>query len=250
MNDQDVRDFLDRMATEEPVPFADAAPLIRRARHRAARTIAVAAVGLVAALALVFAGASVLPEDSTSEVPLTVPSPPPAAARHGYSTFTSSIHGITIGYPSGWKVRSATESWNEGPVTFTAPGVDVIFDPSLRGDVYLALASEPLGDNGRSDWPMDPPSSTRICAHATGMDWGAITVDGASGYIDSCGSPTSGGYVLMVATDARGYVIYLHVADDRALQRTYDGDFFDTLVETIAFGSEPTAASPDPSPIP
>ena len=56
MTDQDVRDLLERMAAEEPIPFFDAEPLTRRARHRAARTVVVGAVGVAAAIAVLFAG--------------------------------------------------------------------------------------------------------------------------------------------------------------------------------------------------
>jgi len=251
MTDQDVRAFLERMADEEPIPFVDGSPLARKARRRATRTIVLAAAGLVAALALVFAGASLLPETSADVVPVTdttrTQTPPPAhTAAPGFSTFHSALQQITIDYPDGWKFSYAAEPWHEGPVALTARDVDVIYDPSLHGDVYLVLASEPLGRVARSDWPVNPPSSTGICAHATGVDGGAIRVDGASGWIESCGSPTAGGHYVMVATDSRGYLIYLHVADDRALQRLYDGDFFDTLIETVDLEPDAPLGSSDP----
>ena len=64
MTDQDVREFLERMAAEEPTPFLDVEPLTRRARRRAARTVVVGAVGIAAAIAVLFAGASQLREPS------------------------------------------------------------------------------------------------------------------------------------------------------------------------------------------
>jgi hypothetical protein len=74
MTDQDVRDFLERMAAEEPIPFFDAEPLTRRARRRAARTVIVAAVGVAAAIALVFVGASQL-RGASSSLPADRPTP-------------------------------------------------------------------------------------------------------------------------------------------------------------------------------
>ena len=62
MTDQDVRDFLQRMSGEELVPFPDAGPLTRRAHRRAARTVAVGAMAVAAAVAVLFAGASKLRE--------------------------------------------------------------------------------------------------------------------------------------------------------------------------------------------
>lgn len=247
MTDQDVRDFLERMATEEPVPFVDPQPLARRARRRAARTAVVGVIGVAAAVALVFAGASqlrVAPPNIPVTVPTAAPRPSPAP---GFSTFSSPLHGITIDYPAGWTVRPATESWTHGTVTFDASNVDVIFDPSLGDDVYLALVSEPLGGEAGPDWVGGEILSTAgICADATGGNGGSFTLDGAAGWIGNCGSPSAGGSYLMVATDTRGYLIYLHKAHELALQDTYDFDFFENLLETVDL--EPVATPGDAEP--
>ena len=76
MTDQDVREFLERMAAEEPTPFLDAEPLTHRARRRAARTVVVGAVGVAAAIAVLFAGASQLSKASPN-VPAIDPTPTP-----------------------------------------------------------------------------------------------------------------------------------------------------------------------------
>ena len=76
MTDQDVRDFLERMAAEEPTQFLDAEPLTRRARRRAARTVVVSAVGIAAAIAVAFAGVA---EIRTPRIPATPPTPTPSA---------------------------------------------------------------------------------------------------------------------------------------------------------------------------
>ena len=78
MTDQDVRDFLARMAVEESFPFSDAEVLTRRARHRAARTIAVGALGVAVGIAGLFAGASELREPSPN-MPVIEPTPTPTA---------------------------------------------------------------------------------------------------------------------------------------------------------------------------
>ena len=74
MTDQDVRDFLERMAAEEPVRFLDAEPLTHRARRRAARTIFVGAVGVAAAVAVLFGGVA---EIWTAPIPADQPTPTP-----------------------------------------------------------------------------------------------------------------------------------------------------------------------------
>jgi len=71
MIDQDVRDLLERMAAEEPVPFLEAEPLTRRARRRATRTMVVGALGVAAAIAVLVAGISALRTGSIPAVPPT-----------------------------------------------------------------------------------------------------------------------------------------------------------------------------------
>jgi hypothetical protein len=72
MTDQDVRDFLERMAAEEPVPFLDPEPLARRARRRAARTIVGGAIGVAVAIAVLFAGVA---EIRTAPAPIPADTP-------------------------------------------------------------------------------------------------------------------------------------------------------------------------------
>jgi hypothetical protein len=248
MIDQDVRDFLERMATEEPAQFLDAAPLVRRARGRAARSVVVGALGIAAAIALVF-GAVQLREASTN-IPVTDPTaaPRPSPAP-GFSTFSSPLNEITIDYPSGWRTRSATEPWGPDDVTFGAHDVDVLFDPTLQGDVYLAVVSEPLGGESGAGWVEAHllPTSVGICTEpSSGGQGGRYTLDGARGWIGSCGSHTAGGHFVTLATATRGYIIYLHVADDRALQEAYGGDFFEDLLKTVDL--EPVTTPDGPSP--
>jgi WD40 repeat protein len=78
MTDQDVRDFLERMAAEEPTQFLDAEPLTRRARRRAARTVVVGAIGVAAAIAVLFAG---IAEIRTPRIPATPPTPSAVVPR-------------------------------------------------------------------------------------------------------------------------------------------------------------------------
>ena len=78
MTDQDVRDFLERMAAEEPTQFLDAEPLTRRARHRAARTVVVGALGVAAAIAVLFAGVAEI--RTAPLLPADQPTPSPVAS--------------------------------------------------------------------------------------------------------------------------------------------------------------------------
>jgi hypothetical protein len=105
MTDQDVRDFLEQMAAEEPVPFLDAEPLTRRAHRRAARTVIVGAVGVAAAIAVLFAGVSAI--RSTPRIPANPPEQPsvdlgifgPIAGRIVYCT-NSDLWSVDPSAPS------------------------------------------------------------------------------------------------------------------------------------------------------
>jgi hypothetical protein len=245
MTDQDVRDFLERMAAEEPIPFLDAEPMTRRARRRAARTVIVGAIGVAAAIAVVFASVAAIrtapapaiqPTPDASQSPSTSPRPSPSP---GFSRFNSTIHGISIDYPSGWQTRPATEPWNHDAVTFGAPDVDVIFDPTLQDDLYFALVSEPLNGQSESEWCCGPVfEATQIRSEGVGCPMGGYTLDGARGWILGCGGQgDAGDHVVVVATATRGYIIQLHVGNARLLE-TYDGDWFEAALETVDLRSE------------
>lgn len=77
MTDQDVRGLLERMAAEEPLPFFEGEPLIRRARRRARRTVVVGAVVVAAAIGLLFGGVAAI---RTAPIPADRPTPSPAPA--------------------------------------------------------------------------------------------------------------------------------------------------------------------------
>jgi hypothetical protein len=147
--------------------------------------------------------------------------------------FDSPLHGLSIGYPSGWRTRAATEPWGHDEVAFGAPDVDVIFDPTLQDDLYFAVVSEPLDGQARNDWCCGPLiERTGICATATGGAGGGYTLDGARGEIEGCGYGDAGDHVVFVATATRGYIIQLHVGNARLLE-TYDGDWFEAALETV-----------------
>ena len=255
MTDQDVRDLLERMAAEEPVPFFDAASLTRRARYRAVRTVLVGAVGVVAAIAVLIAGVAEirtdpLPADQPTPAPVTEP-PPPFTER-----FDSPLNGLSIGYPSSWRTRAASEPWEHGAIDFDAPDVDVIFDPTIKDDLYLAVVSEPLGDTSPHHWVYDMwgnLESVGICTRAVGSGGGGGTpFRGHYAWFEHCGTHVGTDDLLIVATATRGYIINLHVANDRLLQATYghETDWFEAALKTVDLRPEDAldARSPSESP--
>jgi hypothetical protein len=170
--------------------------------------------------------------------------PPPFTER-----FDSPLHGLSIGYPSGWQTRAATEPWGHHAVAFGAPDVDVIFDPTLRDDLYFAVVSEPLGGMSVSDWVnIFPFQSVGICTGPGGFGGGSGTLDGANAWFQSCDEPHgASGHVVAVATATRGYIIYLHVGDERRLQAAYDADWFEAALETVDLRPEDALDALNPS---
>ena len=230
MTDHDVRDFLERMAAEEPVQFLDAEPLARRARRRAARTAIVGTIGVAAAIAVLFSGVVELREASP-RIPVTDPTaaPRPSPAP-GFSTFSSALHGITIDYPAGWEVRPATEPWATGePLDFDSQAADVFFDPALGDRVYMVVASQPYDGLTEDEWrdSHDP----WLCAPG-GHGAGSGTVDRAEAWFLTCGSSTASAAIIF--TDTRGYMIRLVVPfDEPKLRDTYDWDWHKVVLETV-----------------
>lgn len=213
-------------------------------RRLAAFTLVIALAGCAPTSSGTETAASVEPSVSVEPSPVTQ-LPPPFMER-----FDSPLHGLSIGYPSGWRTRAATEPWGHGEVAFGAPDVDVIFDPTLRDDLYFAVVSEPLGGKSGTDWVNDLafPSSVGICKGPGGAAGGTVPFHGHYAEFLACDEPHgAGGHVVMVATATRGYIIYLHVGDERLLQATYDWDWFEAALETVDLRPEDALDALNPS---
>jgi hypothetical protein len=231
-----------RMATRKVRP--DPGALERQNRSQKRHVARQKATVFVVVGALVIGGAVfgiITLRDGSNEVgrPTATPAQPAGQPSPRFTErFDSPLHGLSIGYPSGWRTRAATEPWGHDEVTFDAPDVDVIFDPTLRDDLYFALVSEPLDGQAWDDWCCGPLiERTGICATASGSGGGGYTLDGARGWIEGCGYNVAGDqvvgdHVVFVATATRGYIIQLHVGNPRLLE-TYDGDWFEAALETV-----------------
>jgi hypothetical protein len=264
MTDQtDVREFLHRMANEAGFAPVEPGPVVRKARRRLARTVggtllvagALVAGALVAANGLMNAARTQMPQPAGQPTPTTTESEqavgqpsPPFTER-----FDSPLHGLSIGYPSGWRTRAATEPWGHDALAFDAPDVDVIFHPTFRDDLYIALVSEPLDGQAGPDWVSQVDQrveKTLMCKHGVGYSGHDGSLDGNYGFFISCGTPFGKDSFAIVATATRGYIIYLHVADDRLLQATYDGEWFEAALQTVDLrpGDALDASNPSESP--
>ena len=81
------------------------------------------------------------------EVPQPVAQAVEGAAPPLTQAFTSTQHGYSVSIPEIWVTEPATEPWTGSfPLNFTVPQVDFLYDPDLRGDLFLAIASQPIGE--------------------------------------------------------------------------------------------------------
>jgi len=182
------------------------------------------------------------PEDA-----LPVPPPSPAALPE-HTTFTSPVYGVSIDYPSSWQVRPATEPWTDGKLGFDSTAADVMFDPGHEQDLYLLVASEPLGGESQGSWVQDHKDNPAlgICFRGGGggigngfqgnPDWPAwfqhcpVPEFGPRG---ATGQSVGSDQMVLFATPTRGYVIYLNKAGSVVDTHGYGEDYFDALLSTV-----------------
>jgi hypothetical protein len=173
------------------------------------------------------AGAASTPAATSppSSTPATDPTASTAASASGALTqqFTSSVHGISVGYPAGWHVRLATIPWTSAGNCQECPYTDVIYRQETDSP-FIAVASQALGDRSIDAWFEeqlqvfidDDPS----CAGPTE----AITVDGGPAVLQpDCM------FALTSAGD-RGYLIWLYRDEDRR--------FLDAILESVTLRPE------------
>jgi hypothetical protein len=165
-------------------------------------------------------------------------SPPPSPVA-GSSTFTSTVHGISIDHPVDWHVRPATEPWTDGELNFDSPAADVIYHPALRDRLYFVMASQPFESPSEAeDWDGTAPGDwdglghVQLCLPGEGGHGmgGPFPVDGGRAIeLQACGSFA----VAINWADTRGYVVALIVRDEQGLRETYDHRYFDAALETV-----------------
>jgi hypothetical protein len=219
-------------------------------------TFAKAAVGAVAVISVAYVGLNVLGPDNSgvgavpspgpsatvaptaTPAPTLTPTPTPTAtplpsAPPLTGQFTSE-HGFSISYPETWSTRPASEPWTSGFVDFGQPGADLIYDPVVESDLFLALASQPLGDRSPAAWTTEM--------------WGVVTADDAANA--SCAEEadpiTVGGAagvrcndLVLVTAGGRGYWFQLYTSsDDASLDLVYDAEWFGSVLETVELQPE------------
>jgi hypothetical protein len=102
------------------------------------------------------------------------------------------------------------------------PAGDFLYDPNLTDHLFLATASQPIGDSTPDEWVAEKVTLDECTAGEP------IAVDGATGLIgtDDCN-------LVAVTTDGRGYLIWLYTSGDEAwLSGTYDRAWFREVLAT------------------
>jgi hypothetical protein len=204
-------------------------------------TVAVISVGLVALAVLRPGTGSNVGGPGGTPSPSPSPSPSPAAsASPGPSvsplpalteTFTSAMHGISVSYPSGWKLQPATEPWTTGIVQGDSAYADIIYEKESDSP-FIAVASQPFAGKTFDDWATD------YLAQVPCTQTGPVTVDGTAGVLslDCELGPTA-----LVSAGGRGYLIWLYRVDDL--------DWFKEILATVQLHPEDALdAAPSTSP--
>lgn len=205
----------------------------------AVAAVAVIAVGAVGLAILRPAGMSPSvggqPSDSPSQSPNPF-APPPLG-----STFTSTFHGLSLSYPTGWVTDPATEPWTAGiKPNFHAATVDHIYDQRLEDHLFLSMASLPLTGAAGNVWVDDFLGAPETGCGSTPAE--PITIDGATGKI--CET------LAAVSTGGRGYYVRLYTStDNEYLGLYYDEAWFRSVLDTVRL-DPPSAVDASPSTTP
>jgi hypothetical protein len=201
------------------------------------------AVAIVAVIAVGLVGLAVLRPGTGTNVggPGGTPSPSPSSGSASPSpsvspppslteTFTSAMHGISVSYPSGWKLQPATEPWTSGLVQGESPYADVIYEKE-SDSAFIAVASQQLAGKTLDRWATD------YLAQLNCVPKEPVTVDGASGVLADC----EDGPHALVSIEGRGYLIWLYRVDDPA--------WFPAILATVQLHPEDALdAAPSASP--
>jgi hypothetical protein len=200
-------------------------------------------LGAAAVVVLVFVGAQFFgsstgiggqgggPTATIEPTPTPEPSVPSTTAPPLTGSFTSTQHGISMSYPEGWTTQAATEPWTDPtfPLEFGEPHADLMYDSTLEHNLFLTVASQPIGDSTPEDWVAEQMASGEGCSETEPID-----LNGANGLIG-----VEGCDVVVVTTAGRGYWIQLYTSgDDPLAVAAYDRAWFEEVLATVQLSPE------------
>ena len=158
----------------------------------AARAVALIAIG---ALGLAGCGSAASPSVGERQTAAPTLSPRPSASQSAAAAtppasteaFTSARNGFSISYPAGWMTRPATEPWTKDVPDFMSPAGDIFHDPVREADLWISVASQPIGASTPDQWAAEKLAFDDGCTASK-----PITVDGATGVIGADGCTRAG----------------------------------------------------------
>jgi hypothetical protein len=167
---------------------------------------------------------------SVTASPSPSPSQDPSAPPPLSSTFTSTMHGFSIAYPTGWLTAPATELLTAPGLSFQSPDMDYIYDGRHNADLFLAMGSQPLAGKAPDTWVSDFVSTFD---DGCGAERVPITVDGTNGVI-------CGGNLFVTAVGGRGYFVRSYTGSDLtpAEETAYDETWFRSVLATLQLHPE------------
>ena len=112
------------------------------------------------------------PEATLESTPEPTATPEPSAPPLTQS-FTSTLHGIPCRTPKDGPLRRRP---SPGPIRFptlSGPLADLLHDPTLRDHLFLAIASQPIGDSTPEDWVAEQLASDEDARQPSRSPWTA-----------------------------------------------------------------------------
>ena len=234
-----------RVLIRVPWRFPDMNNTFAKVAIAAVAVLAIGVVGLNLLRPSASSGVGAQPSASPSATPSPSPSPSPAAsASQAMSTFTSTMHGMSIDYPAHWLTDPATAPAKVPGLNFGSPDVDYLYDGVHQGDLFLAMASQPLAGKAPDAWVTDFLDSFDGGCSGPRV---SIVVAGTNGIL--CAS------ILFATADSeRGYFVRSYTGSDltSAEDAFYSEDWFRSVLATLQLHPDdardtPVAASASPS---
>jgi hypothetical protein len=199
----------------------------RSATHSRLAQLAAAAILVVAVGALGFAllpgglpGPAPTPSAEPSPSPSASPTASPSAQPALTETFSSNIHGISVGYPAGWSTTPATNRWTSNLIPHQDQSVGDVIAISESNSPFILLVSQPLSGRSGDIWIAD------FLASGGCTETEAVEIDGTPGTL---GPDCFDGSVALVTTGGRGYLVFFY-GDDPT--------FFNDVLATVQLSPE------------
>jgi hypothetical protein len=172
------------------------------------------------------------PEPTATPEATAEATPSPTSAPPLTQSFTSTLHGISVSYPEGWTAQAATQPWTEStfPLNFEGSHADFLYDPTRTSELFLTIASQPIGDSTPDDWVAEQMASDEGCGTTTEP----IAVDSGTGLIGNEGCT-----VAVVTTAGRGYWIQSYTGgEDELANAPYNRAWFEEVLATVQLHPE------------